>query len=149
VVPDYQRVWRRLGPAAALVAGVEQTRKLTELVLDILGRLVRGRLSFRTLGGPIRIAQESGRAVREGGGEYFGLIAFLSVNVGVLNLVPLLPLDGGHLLLLLIEGLRRRDLSMSVKTWLMNAGAIVVFVLIGFVIYSDLSKTAWFGRFLP
>jgi regulator of sigma E protease len=76
------------------------------------------------------------------------LIAFLSINVGILNLLPLVPLDGGHLLLLLVEGTMRRELSMRVKTWLMNAGAIVVFALIGFVVLSDLSKMGLFGRFL-
>jgi regulator of sigma E protease len=149
VALGYQRVWRRLGPVAAVGAAAEQTGKLTMLVVDILGRLVRGQMSFRTLGGPIRIAQESGRAAREGGDAYFQLIAFLSINVGILNLLPLVPLDGGHLLLLLVEGLRRRDLSLRVKTWLMNAGAVVVFALIGFVLFSDLFKMPWFKRFLP
>jgi regulator of sigma E protease len=148
VALDYQRVLRRLGPIAAVGAALEQTQKVTKLVLDILGRLITGRLSIRTLGGPVRIAQESGERVRQGGSAYFGLIAFLSINVGILNLLPLVPLDGGHLLLLAVEGLIRRELSTRVKIWLMNAGAVVVFALIGFVLFSDLSKMGLFGRLL-
>ena len=144
----FQVVYVRLGPLPAIGAAVRQTGKLTMVVVDILGRLIKGQISFRTLGGPIRIAQESGQAARQGGDAYFGLIAFLSVNVGILNLLPLVPLDGGHLLLLTVEGVMRRELNTSVKTWLMNAGAIAVFALIGFVILSDLSKMGLFGRFL-
>jgi regulator of sigma E protease len=148
VALGYQRVWHRFGPLAAVGAAVDQTARMTALVIDILGRLVTGRLSVRTLGGPVRIAQESGRAARAGSGAYFGLIAFLSINVGILNLLPLVPLDGGHLLLLMIEGVMRRELSARVRTWLMNTGAVVVFALIGFVLLSDLSKMGLFGRFL-
>ena len=144
----FQVVYVRLGPLPAIGAAVRQTGKLTMVVVDILGRLIKGQISFRTLGGPIRIAQESGQAARQGGDAYFGLIAFLSINVGILNLLPLVPLDGGHLLLLTVEGVMRRELNTSVKTWLMNAGAIAVFALIGFVILSDLSKMGLFGRFL-
>ena len=148
VALGYQLVLRRLGPIAAVGAALAETEKETRQVLDILGRLVTGRLSVRTLGGPVRIAQVSGERVRQGGNAYFQLIAFLSINVGILNLLPLVPLDGGHLLLLAVEGLMRRDLSLRVKTWLMNTGAIVVFALIGFVLLSDLSKMGLFGRFL-
>jgi regulator of sigma E protease len=73
----------------------------------------------------------------------------ISLQVGILNLFPLAPLDGGHMAVIAAEGLIRRDFSMAVKTWIMNAGAAVIFLLIFVVLYSDLSKTAFFGRFLP
>jgi membrane-associated protease RseP (regulator of RpoE activity) len=63
-----------------------------------------------------------------------------------LNLFPLAPLDGGHMAILVGEGIFRRDFSVTVKTWVMNAGAAVIFLLIGLVLYSDLSKIL---KFLP
>jgi regulator of sigma E protease len=66
-----------------------------------------------------------------------------------MNLFPLPPLDGGHLAILAAEGVARHDFSVSAKAWLMNAGAMVLFLLIGLVLYSDLSKTSLLGRYLP
>jgi regulator of sigma E protease len=82
-------------------------------------------------------------------GSLLFLVAVISLQVGILNLFPLAPLDGGHLAILAGEGLLRRDFSLAVKAWIMNAGAAVIFLLIGLVLYSDLSKTALLGRFLP
>jgi regulator of sigma E protease len=73
----------------------------------------------------------------------------VSLQVGILNLFPLAPLDGGHMAIIVAEGILRRDFSLTVKAWIMNAGAAVIFLLIGLVLYSDLSKTSLFGRFLP
>ena len=99
--------------------------------------------------GPLGIAQASGNAARGGIASLFSLVAIISLQVGILNLFPLAPLDGGHLAILAGEGLFRRDFSLTVKAWFMNAGAMVLFLLIGLVLYSDLSKTSWLSRFLP
>ena len=72
----------------------------------------------------------------------------ISLQVGILNLFPLAPLDGGHLAILGIEGVARRDLSPLVKSWIMNAGAAVIFLLIGLVLYSDISKMSFVQRLL-
>ena len=72
----------------------------------------------------------------------------ISLQIGIMNLFPLPPLDGGHLAILAAEGVARHDFSMNVKAWLMNAGAMVLFLLIGLVLYSDLSKTSLLGRYL-
>jgi regulator of sigma E protease len=77
------------------------------------------------------------------------LVATLSVSVGILNLLPLPPLDGGHLAILGWESVVRRDMSLTVKGWIMNAGAMVLFALITLVLYSDLSKTSLIGKYLP
>ncbi len=96
--------------------------------------------------GPLRIAQASGDAARVGAGQLFFLVAVISLQIGIMNLFPLPPLDGGHLAILAGESILRRDFSMAVKTWIMNAGALVLFLLIGVVLYSDLSKTSLLGR---
>jgi regulator of sigma E protease len=99
--------------------------------------------------GPLGIAKASGESARQGAGSLFFLIALISLQVGILNLFPLAPLDGGHLAILLAEGVIRRDFSATMKAWIMNAGALVIFLLIGVVLYSDLSKTSWLGKYLP
>jgi regulator of sigma E protease len=121
----------------------------TKLTFETLSRLLTGRLSPKSMMGPLGIAKASGEKAREGPGPYFFLIAIISLQVGILNLFPLAPLDGGHLAIIAAEGLVRRDFSIAVKAWIMNAGALVIFLLIGVVLYSDLSKTSWLGRYLP
>ena len=122
----------------------------TKQTLGMLQGLVTGRVSPKAaLMGPVGIARVSGERAREGIGPLFSLIAVLSLSVGILNLVPLAPLDGGHMAILASEGLIRRDFSLAVKTWIMNAGALVIFLLIGLVLYSDLSKTSLLGKYLP
>jgi regulator of sigma E protease len=120
----------------------------TKVTIETLGRLLTGALSPRSMMGPLGIAKASGEKAREGAGAFFFLIAIISLQVGILNLFPLAPLDGGHLAILLAEGVVRRDFSVTVKAWIMNAGALVIFALIGVVLYSDFSKT-WLGRYLP
>jgi regulator of sigma E protease len=140
----------RYGPARATLTACRRTWEMTTQIFDVLGRLLTFRLSMRTMAGPLGIAQASGSAARQGGASLFGFIAFVSVNVGLLNLIlPLVPLDGGHILLLLIEGIARRDINERIKYWIMNAGLVVVLALIVVVLYSDVSRTAWFGKYLP
>jgi regulator of sigma E protease len=123
---------------------------MTKQTLGMLKGLLTGQVSPRAaLMGPVGIARVSGERAREGLGPLFSLIAVLSLSVGILNLVPLAPLDGGHMAILAGEGLIRRDLSVTVKTWIMNAGALVIFLLIGLVLYSDLSKTPLLEKYLP
>ena len=110
------------------------------LPLDVIGRLVTARISPKTMMGPLGIAQASGDAARSGPGPLLFLAALISLQVGILNLFPLAPLDGGHLAILAVEGVARRDMSPLVKGWIMNAGAAVIFLLIGLVLYSDISK---------
>jgi regulator of sigma E protease len=121
----------------------------TELTIETLGRLFTGGLSPKSMMGPLGIAKASGESARQGAGSLFFLIALISLQVGILNLFPLAPLDGGHLAILLAEGVIRRDFSATMKAWIMNAGALVIFLLIGVVLYSDLSKTSWLGKYLP
>jgi regulator of sigma E protease len=139
-------VERRYGPLAAVAAASRRTVEMTRQIFEVLGRLVTGRLSMKTMAGPIGIAQQSGEAARQGGQSLWAFVAFISINVGILNLFPLAPLDGGHLAILAVEGAARRDLSPMVKGWIMNAGAMVIFLLIGLVIYSDISKMGFVQR---
>jgi regulator of sigma E protease len=76
-------------------------------------------------------------------------MASLSLNLGLLNLLPIPVLDGGHIFIMAVEGMVRRDLSMKMKERLMLAGFLLLMVLMVTVVYNDLARIGWFGRFLP
>ena len=136
--------------AQAVPAAMGETWRMTRETVAMLKGLLTARISPKAaVSGPLGIAQASGMAARGGWRQLFALIAGISISVGILNLFPLAPLDGGHLAILAGEGLIRRNFSLTLKAWFMNAGFGVLLLLIAFVLYSDLSKTAWLGKYLP
>jgi len=141
-------VLKKFGPVQAVAEAVDWTWAMTVQTFDVLGRLVTAQISPKTMMGPLGIAQASGDAARGGAGSLFFLVAVISLQVGILNLLPLAPLDGGHLAIIAIEGVARRDLSPTIKGWVMNAGALVIFALIGLVIVSDVSKLSFVQKLL-
>jgi regulator of sigma E protease len=141
-------ITKKFALPGALAESLRWTWDMTRQTLDVISRLVTARISPRTMMGPLGIAQASGDAARGGAGSLLFLVAVISLQVGILNLFPLAPLDGGHLAILAIEGGARRDLSPTVKSWIMNAGAAVIFLLIGVVLYSDISKMSFVQRLL-
>ena len=140
---------KKFGAMASVAEAARFSWQNTKLTFDVLKRLATAQISPKTMMGPLGIAKASGERAKEGPASLFFLIAVISLQVGILNLFPLAPLDGGHMAILLGEGLFRRDFSVTVKTWVMNAGALVIFLLIGLVLYSDLSKTSFLGKYLP
>ncbi len=140
---------RKFGPKGALVAACRWSWERTQQIGEVLGRLLTARLSPKTVAGPLGIAQESGKRAREGPIAFLAFLAFISLNVGLLNLFPLPPLDGGHLAILAGESVIRRDFSVTVKAWILNAGAVAILLLVALVLYSDFSKTSLLKKFLP
>ncbi len=141
-------VVKKFGPVRAVAESLHWTWNMITQTFDVIARLVTARISPKTMMGPLGIAQASGDAARGGAGSLLFLVAVISLQVGILNLFPLAPLDGGHLAILAVEGVVRRDMSPTVKTWIMNAGAAVIFLLIGLVLYSDISKMAFVQKLL-
>ncbi len=131
---------KQFGAVEALREAARWAWENTRLTFDIVRQLVTAQISPRTMMGPIGIARASGDAARQGAGSLFLLVAMVSLQVGILNLFPLAPLDGGHMAIIVAEGVLRRDFSLTVKAWIMNAGAAVIFLLIGLVLYSDITK---------
>ena len=117
----------------ATVETVEQTGAL----LRVLGKLFTGKLSVRQLQGFVGIAVRAGQAVQNGPVDTITLMAVISLNLGVLNLLPIPILDGGHILLLSIEGIRRRDLSLAFKERFIQVGFVFLLLLFAFVMYND------------
>ena len=142
-------ILKQFGLRGAFIEACRTTWQQTKLTFEVVKRLLTARLSPKTMMGPLGIAGKSGEAAKEGLASFFSLIAMISLQVGILNLFPLAPLDGGHLAIIGLEGLIRRDLSMDVKAWIMNAGALVLLGLIVVVLYSDLSKTSALSKYLP
>jgi regulator of sigma E protease len=140
---------KRFGPFGAVVEAGRETWRNVRQTIWTVKQLITARISARNLQGPLGIAKVSGDAARSGGpASLILLAAFLSVQVGILNLLPIPPLDGGHMLFLSVEGALRRDLSTKVKEVILMTGLGLLLALIVFVFYSDLTRTKLFS-FLP
>ena len=130
----------RLPLQDALRESVRQNVKGASLIYSFLTGIIERRMSARNLDGPIRIAQLSGEAAREGPAAFIMLMSMVSLNLAIFNLLPIPILDGGVIMLLLIEMLMRRDMSLGVKEAVFKLGFVFIMVLVAFVIYNDISK---------
>ena len=125
-------------PAGAVVAAVEETGHVIERTGQFLQRFAAGREDKCQLGGPIKIAKMSGQAAKLGFEWLVQLVAFLSVGIGILNLLPIPPLDGGHLLFYGVEAVIRRPVSERTMEMAYRTGLFLVFGFMGFVFWNDL-----------
>jgi len=137
------------GPVEALKLSAERNWEWTRLIVKTLGGLFTRETSVKQLMGPVAIGQLSGDAVERGWTELFGLMAMISLNLGLLNLMPVPVLDGGHIAILALEGLSRRDFSMRVKEKMLLAGFVLLLTLMVTVIYNDLMRIEWIERLVP
>src|SRR5437667_4600659 len=128
---------RKLSLLPALRESVQQNWKMLRYALVTLGRLFRAEGSVKELSGPISIARISGEMLRRGWMEVVFLMAMISLQLGIMNLLPIPVLDGGHIMILLIEGLVRHDLSVRVKERIQQVGFAVLAALMIVVLYND------------
>ncbi len=119
---------------------VRSTSEVLELTAVSVVRLFQGRLSMKSIGGPLTIFDAAGEAAREGATNYLFLMGFISVNLGLLNLMPIPMLDGGHLLFFLIELIARKPLSLRVREYLSIAGLTILFLLMVFAFKNDVER---------
>ena len=131
-----------VGPAEAVQRGAAQTWYIVRQTLGYLGNIAAHRESADGLGGPIKIAQISGKVATFGIGPLIELMAILSVSVGLLNLFPIPALDGGHLLFFGIEAVRGRPLSPLAQKWGTLAGVGMVLALVVFTTFNDIVRLA-------
>jgi len=125
-------------PAGALTAAVEETGHIIERTGQFLKRFVVGREDKCQLGGPVKIADMAGKAAKLGFEWLVQLVALLSVGIGILNLLPIPPLDGGHLLFYGVEAVIRRPVSERMMEMAYRAGLLLVLGFMGFVFWNDL-----------
>ena len=135
-------VERRLPFGAAIAESIGMNTLMARQVAFVVVELFRGNISLKQLEGPLGIARESGRAARQGAGELLKLMAMIGVNLAILNLLPIPPLDGGHILLLFIEGAIRRDLSIRVKERFVTVSMVFLLLVFAIVMYNDVLRLA-------
>jgi regulator of sigma E protease len=148
---QYEMITRKLGPVAALSESLATNKRFALLIFQFVGKIFSRELSPRTLEGPIGIARLSGAAARQSLGDLVSLMAAISLNLGIFNLFPIPVLDGGLILLLLIEGVMRRDLSRPMKERITQVGFAFLMLIFVFVIYNDIVKSLpeRFGNLFP
>ena len=105
--------------------------------------------SPKQLAGPLGIATMAGQAAEVGWIQLFTLMSMISVNLGILNLLPIPVLDGGHIFIMAIEGVARRDFSVQLKERMLFAGFAVMMLLMVTVIYNDLTRIEWIEALMP
>ena len=130
----------RYGVWEAAVKSKDDMMDLTFFIFEAFKKMIVGKISAKQLSGPIEIASISQKAMAKGATNFFMLIAFISLQLGLVNLFPIPALDGGHLMIYSIETIIRRDFSPKVKTILMNIGFALLIALMAFVILNDIAK---------
>jgi len=129
-----------LGLGQAVVESVRQTYKIAELTVVSIAKLIKGTLSTKTIGGPIMIAELAGQQAKEGILNFVFLIALLSVNLAIINFLPIPVLDGGHILFFIIELIIGRPVSTRMREMAQQAGIFILIMLMVFVFYNDIAR---------
>jgi regulator of sigma E protease len=137
------------GPLEAVGMSVQRNIEMSGMILRTIGDLISGEASPKQLMGPVGIAQVAGESAQISWIALFMMMANLSLNLGLLNLLPIPVLDGGHIFIMGIETVARRDFSLAVKEKMLFVGFLVLMTLMVTVIYNDLTRIAWIERLMP
>lgn len=137
---DDYRTRVQLGPVEAIGAAVEKTADMSVLMLRVIGRMLLGQASIENLSGPITIAETAGKTASVGIGYFIKFLAVVSISLGVLNLLPIPILDGGHLLYFMIEGVKGSPLSERIQIQGQKIGIVLLLALMTLAFYVDISR---------
>jgi regulator of sigma E protease len=140
---------RKPGFGEAIVLSVKRNVEYAGLIGQTVWGLITRETSPKQLMGPVAIAQMSGESAALGWVSLFSFMAMISLNLGLVNLLPIPVLDGGHIFIMALEGLARRDFSVRVKEKMLLAGFVVILMLMVTVIYNDLTRISWIERLMP
>ena len=130
----------KLGPSAAIVAATSDAFHMSIMILRGLGRAITGNMQSGEVGGPVRIAEISGTVLNQGFIPFVLLTAVISINLGLLNLLPIPALDGGHLFFFFIEFLRGKPLSIRFQSFLLRIGIAILLSLTLFLVVADIIR---------
>ena len=137
---EFALTYQRVGPVQAVKAAGLQTAGIVSQTIDVFSKLLSGRISVKQLQSVVGISRTAGQAVQQGAYAVIGFMALISVQLGILNLLPIPILDGGHILLLSLEGIRRRDFSLTFKERFIQVGLVFLLALIVYVTYNDVAR---------
>lgn len=140
IAPEVSFAYSRVGPVEAVKSATRQTGNIIAETFGVLGKLFSGRVSVKELQSVVGISRAAGEAVAMGAFAIISFMALISVNLGILNLLPIPILDGGHILLLSMEGLRRRDFSLAFKERFIQVGLVFLLVVFAYVMYNDIVR---------
>jgi regulator of sigma E protease len=130
----------RYGPGESLVRALAKTWEMSVFSLRMLGKMIVGEVSWRNLSGPVTIADYAGQSAQLGLLPYLAFLALISISLGVLNLLPIPLLDGGHLMYYTIEVLKGSPVSERVMELGQRAGLVVLLFLMAFAFYNDINR---------
>ena len=131
---------KAMTPIEAFSESLRQSYRVIELMVVIIAKLIKGDISTDTLGGPIMIAQMAGDSAKAGVGSLIFFIALISINLAVINLLPIPVLDGGHLLFFLIEAIKGSPVSIKVREVAQQVGLFILILLMILVFYNDIHR---------
>jgi regulator of sigma E protease len=140
VSPSYEFATERFGLIEALKMGNAKAVEVTHLTVLSMVKLFQGVVPLKTVGGPLMIADMADKAAKTGGATFFMLLAVVSINLGILNLLPIPILDGGHLMFYTIEAVIRRPVPQKVREYAQQAGMLLLISLMVLAFYNDLVR---------
>ncbi len=140
IAPQQETVFKRFGLVEAIKAGADRTVELIELTITFLQKLFTGHVSTKNIGGPITVVQIAGQAAQTDLSAILSVLAFLSIQLGILNLLPIPILDGGHLFFNLVELVFRRPLSLRTREVLQQIGLVLLVLLMVLAFYNDIMR---------
>jgi regulator of sigma E protease len=140
VSPQQRTKFKRYSIGEAIAAGAERSMDLIELTLVFIQKLFSGHVSTSNIGGPITVVQIAGQAAQADISSIFSVLAFLSIQLGILNLLPIPILDGGHLFFYSYEIVFRRPMSLRAREWLQQIGLILLIMLMVLAFYNDFAR---------
>ncbi len=140
ITPKGDQITKRYNPVKAIYLGIENTAKLTYLTVKGIFKMIMGKISSDSLGGPILIAQIAGEQAERGFSNVILFVAMLSINLGVLNLFPIPVLDGGHLVFFTMEGIMGRPVSLKMREIAQQVGLFLIISLMVFAFYNDIMR---------
>ena len=138
--PSGDSFHKTLGPITAVSESFKQTYRIAEMTVLSIVKMIQGTISRETLGGPIMIAQMAGEQAKEGAANFLFFIALLSVNLGIINFLPIPVLDGGHLFFFLVEAIMGRPVNTKMREIAQQVGIFLLLLLMIYVFYNDINR---------
>jgi regulator of sigma E protease len=140
IIAAGETVTKRVGALDAAGLALDRSYLAGELIVMSVVKLFQGKVALDNVGGPIQIGQAAGQAARHGAVEFLSLMAILSVNLAILNLLPIPALDGGHVFFFLVEAITRRPVSVSLREKSQQVGVALLILLMAVIIYNDIAR---------